>query len=67
MTLDESLRGHPVSLTEARRELEAHGIDTRNTPDRSGCVEARCLYGDGSWEWVQIPLNSRAILEWLGY
>lgn len=66
MNLDKAFegRGQPVSFEEARCELIAHGHN-----DAVLCANGKSLRVGwaGGTSGEVLPLNSKAILEWLGY
>lgn len=64
--------GRRLTFDQAARELENHGVEWRRTPNLDSRIEAKAVFfaaGDtaASFQWEALPLNSKAILEWLGY
>lgn len=70
MTYDEAMEGHSVSPGYALAELSSHGILAQMQDGRLMALD-ESTHRD--WpnrllcEWVELPLDSKAILEWLGY
>lgn len=55
-------QGWPVTGRQATRELRRHSCDVRDFTETH--VTTRTHPGE---PWETLPLNSKAILEWLGY
>jgi hypothetical protein len=67
MDLDEALEGHVVTMKEARRELTRHGVESEDRDGKLWVRDEASMEGELVVTWVRLPLNSRSILEWLGY
>ncbi len=71
MTSEQWMQGNGFSLTamEALNELSKHDVAARVTDDTNELYACDVSYKEGERfeEWVKLPLNSKAILEWLGY
>lgn len=64
MTSEEAMggRGQALTFNQAKYELENHGMEWREA--KAGYIEARAC-SDEPWE--RLRLNTKTILEWLGY
>lgn len=68
MTSDECMdgEGFEVTFEAAAHELERHGMQWQRPISEAFAGHIFGRDWEGS-EWEAIPLNSKAVLEWLGY
>lgn len=61
--------GYAVSMAQARGELRRHGVASEDRGGELWAEDVAYKAGDeaATVTWVKLALNSKAILEWLGY
>lgn len=70
MTLDEAFDAHPVSAARALAEMASHSMQA---VIQDGELFALCEFSRGDHpericaQWERVNLDTRSILEWLGY
>lgn len=73
MNLEDAMHGHPVSAKEALSELRAHQVEALIQDgelmvlDEASSYDAETETHQWARTWVRCEMNSRSILNFLGY